>query len=100
MLVGRCSSELSSHKLQTKSKKVTSSERSDSQIYRVTPRLMARSRRACPEHSRGNPEDAYLAYAVRSFSTTEARVQDLAAALLAEGYGLQPVHTLKQNNGL
>ena len=38
-------------------KKVTSSERSDSQLYRVTPRLMARSRRACPEHSRGNPED-------------------------------------------
>ena len=26
-----------------------------------------------------DPEDAYLAYAVRSFSTTEARVQDLAA---------------------
>jgi hypothetical protein len=45
----------------------------------VTPRFMARSRRAYPEHSRGNPEDAYLANAVRSFSTTEARVQDLAA---------------------
>jgi hypothetical protein len=26
-----------------------------------------------------DPEDAYLAYAVRSFSTIEARVQDLAA---------------------
>ena len=25
-----------------------------------------------------DPEDAYLAYAVRSFSTTETRVQDLA----------------------
>jgi putative endonuclease len=33
---------------------------------------MARSRRAWPERSRRNPEDAYLAYAVRSFSTTEA----------------------------
>jgi hypothetical protein len=36
-------------------------------------------RRACPERSRGNPEGAYLAHAVRSFSTTEAREQDLAA---------------------
>jgi hypothetical protein len=39
-------------------------ERSDSQIYRVTPRDGAESK---------DPEDAYLAYAVRSFSTTEAR---------------------------
>ena len=48
-------------------------ERSASQIYRVTWRLMARSRRACPERSRGNPEGAYLTHAARSFSTTEAR---------------------------
>jgi hypothetical protein len=48
-------------------------ERSASQVYRVTPRSMARSRRACPERSRRNPEDAYLGYAVRSFSTIEAR---------------------------
>jgi hypothetical protein len=30
-------------------------ERSASQIHRVTQRSMARSRRACPERSRGNP---------------------------------------------
>src|ERR1700733_1010710 len=36
----------------TEDKKVTNSERSASQIYGVTPRLMARSR--------GNPEDAIL----------------------------------------
>jgi hypothetical protein len=61
MLVGRCYSELSGHKLQGKSKKVTSSERSASQIYRVGLRLVA--------HSRRNPEGAYLVNAVRSFST-------------------------------
>ncbi len=38
---------------------------------------MARSRRACPERSRGNPGGAYLSPAARSFSTTEAREQDL-----------------------
>jgi hypothetical protein len=47
--------------------------RSASQFYRVTQRLMARSRRACPERSRGNPEGADLNPAARSFSTTEAR---------------------------
>ena len=41
MVVGGCYSGLSGHK----SKKVTSSERSASQIYHVTQRLMARSRR-------------------------------------------------------
>jgi hypothetical protein len=30
-------------------------ERSASRIYRITERFMARSRRACPERSRGNP---------------------------------------------
>src|SRR5580704_804502 len=39
MLVGRCSSELSSHKLQAKSKKSTSSERSAARIYRITDGL-------------------------------------------------------------
>jgi hypothetical protein len=34
----------------------------------MTQRLVAESK---------DPEDAYLAYAVRNFSTTEARVQDL-----------------------
>ena len=34
---------------------------------------MARSRRACPERSRGNPGGAYLTHAARTFSTTEAR---------------------------
>jgi hypothetical protein len=34
----------------------------------------ARSRRACPERSRKNPEDAYCVDAVRSFSTTKARI--------------------------
>ena len=48
-------------------------ERSAPQIYRVTQRLVARSRRACPELSRGNPEGAYPTHAVRTFSTTEAR---------------------------
>ena len=33
-------------------------ERSASQIYRITEGFMARSRRACPERSRGNPGDA------------------------------------------
>ena len=53
-------------------KKVTASERSASQIYRVTQRLGA-SRRACPERSRRNPESAYPTHAVRTLSTTEAR---------------------------
>jgi len=35
-------------------------ERSASQTYRVIQRLVARSRRACPERSRRNPGDAYL----------------------------------------
>jgi hypothetical protein len=52
-------------------------ERSASQIYRVTQRLMARSRRACPERSRGNPEGAYLTHAALSFSTTESREQEM-----------------------
>ena len=47
-------------------------ERSASQIYRVTQRLMARSRRACPERSRRNPEGAYFTHAALGFSTTEA----------------------------
>jgi hypothetical protein len=59
-------------------------ERSASQIYRVTQRLAARSRRACPERSRRNPEGAYLAHAVRSFSTTEAREQG-GTHLMARG---------------
>jgi hypothetical protein len=37
---------------------------------------MARSRRACPERSRGNPGGAYLTHAAPSFSTTEACVFD------------------------
>ncbi len=73
MLVRRRSLELSGHQNLKEIKKVTTSERSASQIYRVTQRLMARSRRACPEHSRGNPDGVYLAPAVRSFLTTEAR---------------------------
>ena len=44
MLVGRCSSELSGHRLQGKLKKVTASERSASQIYRVIQRLGAESK--------------------------------------------------------
>ncbi len=35
-------------------------ERSASQMDRVPQRLVARSRRACPERSRGNPDVAYL----------------------------------------
>ena len=46
-------------------------ERSASPIYRVTQRLVARSRRACPERSRRNLGGAYFTHAVRSFSTTE-----------------------------
>ena len=53
-----------------RNEKVTVSERSASQIYRVTQRLAARSRRACPEHSRRNPEGACHTDAARSFSTT------------------------------
>jgi hypothetical protein len=37
--------------------------------------LVARSRRACPERSRGNLGGAYLADAVRAFSTTEVGKQ-------------------------
>jgi hypothetical protein len=47
-------------------------ERSASQIDRVTRRLVARSRRACPERSRRNPGGAYLTHAARSFSTAES----------------------------
>ena len=47
-----------------KSKK-SQPERSASQIHRGILRLMARSRRT--------PSDAYSAYAVRSFSTTEVK---------------------------
>jgi hypothetical protein len=46
--------------------------------------LVARSRRACPERSRGNPGGAYLTYAARAFPATEAREQDL------------PTHSAKQ----
>jgi hypothetical protein len=45
-------------------------ERSALQIYRVTLRLGAESK---------DPEGAYLTHAARTFSTTEAREQDLAA---------------------
>ena len=48
-------------------------ERSASHISRVTQRLLARSRRACPERSRRNPEDAHLTHGARPLSTTEAR---------------------------
>ncbi len=48
--------------------KVSSSERSASQIYRGTPHLMARSRRT---------PRILLAYAVRSFSTTEAHIRQI-----------------------
>src|SRR5580704_1357183 len=67
-------------------KKVTSSEGSATQIYRGTPRSVARSRRACPERRRRNPGDAYLAHAVRTFLTTEAREQDLPSYTL-DGHG-------------
>src|SRR5260370_25713295 len=72
MLPGRCSLELSDRKLQRKIKshKLCAERVTD---YRVTQRSMARSRRACPERSRRNREDAYLTHAARSFSTTEIR---------------------------
>jgi hypothetical protein len=47
-------------------------ERSASPIYRAIQRLVARSRRACPERSRRNLGGAYLPRAAWSFSTTEA----------------------------
>ena len=49
-------------------------ERSASRIYRVTRRFDGAESK--------DPEDAYLAHAVRSFPTTEAREQDLAAVLV------------------
>jgi hypothetical protein len=48
-------------------------ERSASQIYRVTQRLVARSRRACPERGRGNLGNAYLIDAAQAFPATGAR---------------------------
>jgi hypothetical protein len=65
----------------------------------VTQRLVARSRRACPERSRGNPESAYLTHASRSFSTTEARTWRTRTVspwvreqqLLASCYGMEPL---------
>jgi len=68
MLVGRCSSQLSGHQNDERNQKVTTSERSASQIYRVVQRLVARSRR--------NPEGAYLVNAVRSFSTILWEVEE------------------------
>jgi hypothetical protein len=59
-------------------------ERSASPIDRVIQRLVARSRRACPERSRRNLGGAYFTHAARSFSTTEARQQDLRWLLLPE----------------
>jgi hypothetical protein len=44
---------------------------------RVTQRLWRGVRRACPEHRRGNLGRASFTPAERSFSTTEARHQDL-----------------------
>jgi hypothetical protein len=62
MLVGRCSSKLSGHELHAKSKKVTSSERSASQIYRVTlvidgaqARALAMRRAKHLHHQRSRP---------------------------------------------
>ena len=52
-------------------------ERSAAQIYRIWTAYGAQSK---------DPEDAYLGYAVRSFSTTEARVQDLLRYPL-DGHG-------------
>ena len=66
-------------KMMREIKKVTTSERSASQIYRETQRLVVRSRR--------NPGGAYLTHAARSFSTIEAREQDLLRyALDDHGY--------------
>src|SRR5271168_4425111 len=48
--------------------------------------LVARSRRACPESSRGNLGGAYFTHAARSFSTTKARQQDLLRYAL-DGHG-------------
>jgi hypothetical protein len=42
-------------------------ERSASPIYRVTQRLVARSRRACPESSRGNLGGPYLPMPLGAF---------------------------------
>ena len=66
-------------------------ERSASPIDRVIQRLVARSRRACPERSRRNLGGAYFTHAARSFSTTEAGQHDLQWLLLMESpYWLHP----------
>jgi len=70
MPVGRCSSKLSGHELQTKSKK--------SQALSEAPRGSIPYRTAYGAESK-DPDAAYLTHAARSFSTTEAREQDLAA---------------------
>ena len=44
---------------------------------RVPQRLAARSRRACPERSRGNPDAAYHRVLFRAFQPPKAEKQDL-----------------------
>jgi hypothetical protein len=80
IVILRCRWELFNHDARS------SAERTASQIYRVTQRLNARSRRACPERSRRNPDGAYLTHAARSFSTTEPREQNLPRYAL-DGHG-------------
>src|SRR6266702_7196506 len=78
----------------TEDKKVTNSERSASQIYRVVQRWVARSRRACPERSRRNLEGAYSTHAVGTLSTTEARTFGGPATVRRSGtdLGIITVH--------
>jgi len=69
MLVGRCSSELSGHRLTRKPKKSQPLSAAPTPIDRVPRCWAARSRRACPERSRGNPDDAHVLVLFGAFQT-------------------------------
>jgi len=65
MIVGRCSSKLSSHKIQSKSKKSQALSGARHRFIGETALGGAESK---------DPGGAYLAHAVQAFSTTEARI--------------------------
>ncbi len=53
-------------------------------MYRLPQHLAARSRRACPERSRGNPDDAYLPMLFGAFQPQQREQQDLPCTRLIE----------------
>ena len=85
MLVGRCSSELSGHRLQGKSKK--SQPLSEAPHRFIVWYSAWWGSESCPARSRRNPEGAYLVNAVRSFDYPSPRTEFfLRYALDGHGY--------------